>query len=247
MGILDDAIRQHLELKRQHGAASSELDQLEQEVFGPAARPGDPEFETGEEPAFAGEGPGEDGDGGEWAGGEDPTTVAPLAEAAPAAEPESVEQPIPEAPEDAIFDVDEVDLGAIDLGDDQATPAERARREHSDLEDTVDHPAPEVASLSEELEAAAPAPAAPDSAELEVPHVSPAEEPEPGDPEVPSSAEEPESLEFDELPGETVEPRAEADESDDDLLEETPDFLKDAPDGEDLWFEQGEPKDFDFD
>ncbi len=251
MGILDDAIRQHLELKRQHGAASSELDQLEQEVFGPVARPGDPEFETGEEPALADEAPpavpGEDGDDAEWAGDEDPTTVAPQAEAVPAAEPESVEQPIPEAPEGAIFDVAEVDLGDVDLGDDPATPAERARREHSDLEDTVDHPAPEVASLSEELEAAAPTPPAPDSAELEVPHVSPSEEPEPGDPEVPSSTEEPESLEFDELPGETVEPRAEADESDDDLLEETPDFLKDAPDGEDLWFEQGEPKDFDFD
>ena len=47
MGILDDAIREHLELKRQHGAEVSELDQLEQEAFGPVARPGDPEFETG--------------------------------------------------------------------------------------------------------------------------------------------------------------------------------------------------------
>jgi len=104
----------------------------------------------------------------------------------------------------------------------------------------------EVASLSEELEAAAPAPAAPDSAEEEIPHISPSEAPGPGDPEVPASTDEPESLEFDQLPGETVEARSD-DEDDDDLLEETPDFLKDAPDGEDLWFEQGEPKDFDFD
>ena len=129
MGILDDAIRQHLELKRQHGAGSSELDQLEQEAFGPAARPGDPEFETGEEPAPAAEVPlAPPGDGT----GEAPTTVAPQAEAvpeAPAAEPESVEQPIPEAPEGAIFDVDEVDLGDIDLSDDPSTPAERARQE----------------------------------------------------------------------------------------------------------------------
>jgi len=249
MGILDDAIRQHLELKRQHGAGSSELEQLEQEVFGPVARPGDPEFETGEEPAPAAELPVVPEDAGEapdWESSEDPTTVAPQA-AAPAAEPESVEQPIPEAPEGAIFDVAEVDLGEIDLDDELKTPAERARQEHAHLEDTVDHPAPEVASLSEELEAAAPSPTAPDSAEQEVPPAAPVEEPEPGDPEIPASTEEPESLEFDQLPGETVEPRADADESDEDLLEETPDFLKEAPDGEDLWFEQGEPKDFDFD
>jgi hypothetical protein len=237
MGILDDAIREHLELKRQHGAGSSELEQLEHEAFGPAARPGDSEFETGEEPAPAGEQPlvGEEG-------GEDPTTVLPQG----ATEPESVEQPVPEAPEAAIFDVEEAALGEIDLDAELKTPAERAREEHAHLEDTVDHPAPEVESLGEELEAAAPAPA--ESAELDVPAASPVEEPEPGDPEVPGSTEEPESLEFDQLPGEPVEPRArEDDDSDDDLLEETPDFLKDAPDGEDLWFEQGEPKDFDFD
>jgi len=247
MGILDDAIREHLELKRQHGAASSELDQLEQEAFGPVARPGDPEFETGEEPAPAAELPvAEDVGNAEWlAAGEGPTTVAPQADAPPA-EPESVEQPIPEAPEGAVFDLEEAELGEVDLEEEFKSPAERAREEHPQLDDTVDHPAPEVESLSEELENAAPAPAATDSAELGVPHVAPADEPDAADPEVPASAEEPESLEFDQLPGEAVEARAD-DESDEDLLEETPEFLKDAPDGEDLWFEQGEPKDFDFD
>ena len=248
MGILDDAIREHLELKRQHGAASSELDQLEQEVFGPTARPGDPEFETGEEPVPAAELEAVPEDAGEPPdfGNEDPTTVAPQA-AAPAAEPESVEQPIPEAPEEAIFDVEDADLGDFDIEESFKTQAERAREEHPHLDDTVDHPAPEVTSLSDELEAAAPSPA-PDSAELDVPHVSPSDEPGPDEPEVPGGPTgEPESLEFDQLPGETVEPRAPEDESDEDLLEETPDFLKDAPDGEDLWFEQGEPKDFDFD
>lgn len=39
MSILDDAIREHLELKRQHGADDSELKQLEDEAFGPAERP----------------------------------------------------------------------------------------------------------------------------------------------------------------------------------------------------------------
>jgi hypothetical protein len=41
MGILDEAIREHLELKRQHGAGDSELKQLEDEAFGQAERPGD--------------------------------------------------------------------------------------------------------------------------------------------------------------------------------------------------------------
>jgi hypothetical protein len=40
MGILDDAIKEHLELKRQHGAGDSELKQLEDEAFGTAERPG---------------------------------------------------------------------------------------------------------------------------------------------------------------------------------------------------------------
>ncbi len=40
MGILDEAIREHLELKRQHGADDSELRQLEDDAFGQAERPG---------------------------------------------------------------------------------------------------------------------------------------------------------------------------------------------------------------
>ncbi|MGB0121108.1 MAG: hypothetical protein WBP55_09180, partial [Solirubrobacterales bacterium] len=46
MGILDDAIREHLELKRQHGAEESELEGLESEAFGPADRPDSTEAET---------------------------------------------------------------------------------------------------------------------------------------------------------------------------------------------------------
>ena len=39
MGILDEAIREHLELKRQHGADESELKGLEDDAFGEAERP----------------------------------------------------------------------------------------------------------------------------------------------------------------------------------------------------------------
>src|SRR6188472_1149239 len=43
MSILDDAIREHLELKRQHGADESELKRLEDEAFGPPGRPEEPD------------------------------------------------------------------------------------------------------------------------------------------------------------------------------------------------------------
>ena len=39
MSILDDAIREHLELKRAHGADDEEVKRLEDEAFGPPQRP----------------------------------------------------------------------------------------------------------------------------------------------------------------------------------------------------------------
>jgi len=36
-------------------------------------------------------------------------------------------------------------------------------------------------------------------------------------------------------------------EGDEDVLEETPDFLEETPEDDELWFEQKPPKDFDFD
>ena len=41
MSILDDAIREHLELKRAHGADEAEVKRLEDEAFGPPGRPDD--------------------------------------------------------------------------------------------------------------------------------------------------------------------------------------------------------------
>jgi hypothetical protein len=51
MGLLDDAIRQHLELKRQHGAPEEELQRQEEEALGPARRdvaPAEPSGGDGE-------------------------------------------------------------------------------------------------------------------------------------------------------------------------------------------------------
>ena len=55
---------------------------------------------------------------------------------------------------------------------------------------------------------------------------------------------EPKSEDEDEEPAEER-PRDRRD--DEDVLEETPDFLEEAPEDDQLWFEQKPPKDFDFD
>jgi hypothetical protein len=59
MSILDDAIREHLELKRAHGADEGELKRLEDEAFGPPQRPdqADPFAEAPTEFLAAPEGP----------------------------------------------------------------------------------------------------------------------------------------------------------------------------------------------
>jgi len=56
MGVLDDAIREHLELKRRHGASDEEIQKEEAEALGPARRdfPAAP-AEPAEEVAEAGE------------------------------------------------------------------------------------------------------------------------------------------------------------------------------------------------
>src|SRR3954467_12435634 len=50
MGILDDAIREHLELKRAHGANEDELRRKEAEAFGPVRQDAAP---VAAEPAYA--------------------------------------------------------------------------------------------------------------------------------------------------------------------------------------------------
>jgi len=46
MGLLDDAIREHLELKRRHGADPSEVERQEHEALGPARRSSAPTTDT---------------------------------------------------------------------------------------------------------------------------------------------------------------------------------------------------------
>jgi hypothetical protein len=52
MGLLDDAIREHLELKRRHGADPSEVARQESEALGPARRTAERRSEAIAEPDF---------------------------------------------------------------------------------------------------------------------------------------------------------------------------------------------------
>jgi hypothetical protein len=55
-----------------------------------------------------------------------------------------------------------------------------------------------------------------------------------------------ESLEW-EMPANVAARETAAEEPDEDVLEETPDFLRETPEQDRLWFEQRPPRDFDFD
>jgi hypothetical protein len=167
MGLLDDAIREHLELKRKHGANPDDVARQEQEALGPGQR-------------------------NEFAQPEGAAQAPPEAESAPA----------PEAEEPVAY----------------AAPP------------TFEEPAP----------------------------VDELPEGEPGIPEEPPSAQAPGYDEDpwldedqDEVPAnESLETRpapARPASEDDDVLEETPDFLQETPEHDRLWFEQKPPRDFDWD
>src|SRR5918994_1247240 len=90
MGLLDDAIREHLELKRRSGADAGEVQRLEKEALGPARREAQPPEDEGAEPAEGDDEPAagepdayvptphdEDEEGGEGAGEHDELEETP--------------------------------------------------------------------------------------------------------------------------------------------------------------------------
>jgi hypothetical protein len=295
MSILDDAIREHLELKRQHGADEAELKRLEDEAFGPPGRPEEPDplAEAPTEFLAAPEG-GEEPEGGRRiniadlqeppapaAPAEDPIQAAPPAEEEapkaveepPAAEHEAVsEAPDPAADErhaiaeqpTEMFDV-EAEMGTEDApATEAASPSdeELVEAEVSEPPLAPVEPATEIYAARSEP----PAPEAPEEEEedeefwseqrlsdeldqaLEAPFE---EEDEPQGQLEPVSEEYEQPAPSTEEPAEGEEPKSQADYDPDtgheDVLEDTPDFLEDAPEDDELWFEQKPPKDFDFD
>ncbi len=262
MGILDDAIREHLDLKRRLGAEDSELARLEDEAFGPPSRPGDPDFPEADAPGASADtalaGPPSD----ELAAPEQ----APAAQEpqAPIAEPEPPAEAVPEAEQSGFYDHggDELDL-ELDLDPVTPPPAE------------PEPPAPEAEALPAPEPAPAPPaepPAEPPIESLDTVEHTPTFEPpiesldtvehhfegaieDTGEAEAlaPPPATETDEQDVVEPPVEdtgeveVVEGELEVEEEDEeDVLEETPEFLRDQPEDDELWFEQGEPKDFDF-
>lgn len=247
MGILDEAIREHLELKRQHGAADSELKKLEDEAFGQAERPGD---EAAQDP-FA-EAPTEfmaQPEVEETPARREPS-IADLQEPPPPPEPMPKEQPadeerqaIAEQPTE-LFEVED------ELGE-SPSPSDEELVEEEAAEPRLASPDP-LAELEadEEAEVAIQRPAPDDDEDLEDEDDAFWNEQRLSD-ELDQALEAPPEEEPEAELGEDAEPEEEPEAPaaghDEDVLEETPDFLEEAPEDDELWFEQKPPKDFDFD
>jgi hypothetical protein len=284
MGLLDDAIREHLDLKRRRGADPGEVEKMEREALGPVRREPMPSgMATGYADPDAHDEPG-DVAGTESHYDEDATQLHNL-DGLPTdfTEIDAGEHDVPhdvgdwgslhgEAPPQSDAPAD-LELEHHD------EPAPRRRgllrrraaaseREHADAEreaflaglggsvtpePTVEHPATdapeseeppplEFESSSQRARAAEP--------ELEL-------EPAPAEPEIAESDQpspEPENMQETaahdvaaELAAEDHVAQSEKAPPEDDVLEETPDFLQDTPEHDRLWFEQKPPKDFDFD
>jgi len=303
MSILDDAIREHLELKRAHGADESELKKLEDEAFGQAERPDAPdplaeaptEFMATPEAAEAAEPGAEESSrrGINIADLQEPppaeaqvdtaepaepeaTAPAPPAEDATQAEPPAEEEQ-PAMEHEIVAEPAEPEPAAEAPGPGSETEERHAIAEQPteffDVEAEMapdDPPGAEAPSPSDEeiveVEREEPrlVPVADDededeefwseqrlSDELDQALEAPITE----EHEAPQPAADPGTLyedaategEHDEEGEEQPRPDYDPDTGHEDVLEDTPDFLEDTPEDDDLWFEQRPPKDFDFD
>jgi hypothetical protein len=230
MGLLDDAIREHLDLKRRRGADPTEVEREEREVLGPVRRRG--EEGGADDPAFAEEyepAPTAHDDDGSWANGGsqhigDPTEPGPAPAAFdydPFVEPQREPGAYPAGPEP------ETDPGLYQAPREPETdpgPYQAPREPEPD---------PIPYKSARELE--------PYSTVREPEHYPDAghEPPDAGPSTVEYSIED--AAEAEEHPH----PHREGEQED--VLEETPEFLQDTPDHDRLWFEQRPPRDFDFD
>jgi hypothetical protein len=200
MGILDDAIREHLDLKRRAGADPQEIEKLEREALGPVRRgPRD-----GQDDAMAGE----------------PAPDTALDEAPPGSWPQHADG-LPEPWPDELPGPSSLPRDAGSVADFGAEPTD------SDALEDWEHPEPGGIGVEPDL----PAPATPPAATQP--------------PLPPDSIDESQYLEQ-----ETVEHEIEREtepSGEDDVLEETPEFLQETPDHDRLWFEQRPPRDFDLD
>ena len=236
MGLLDDAIRQHLELKRQHGAPEDELQRQEEEALGPARRDVAPAEPTGGDGEVELESPDE----------------AAGAEAASEQETELFDHGA--GPEEAETVLEERGGAFEEPGSALDEPESPLDEPESPL-DEPESPLDEPESALREPDAA---PAAGRDAAFE-PDDEPRDEPElegvPEPEDMPPSpapfdadtAFERFSEQSEQDEEEEPEDRSEPAGDEPDVLEDTPDFLQETPEHDRLWFEQKPPRDFDFD
>jgi len=265
MGILDDAIKEHLELKRQHGAGESELKQLEDEAFGASERPGgdesasdplaeaptqfmsQPDLAEAPAPEEGDPSPADDTPAGrrpraEIADLQEPPPPPPEPEPEAEPEPEVEPAPEPEEPAEEQSPAMEHEVPAAPDTEERHAIAEQPT-EMYDVEEELagtDAKAPSEEELvEEEISEPRLAPVDPLSA---IDDVEEAEETE-------TDADDffDEKRLSDELDQALEAPAEPAGEPEEDVLEETPDFLEETPEDDQLWFEQKPPKDFDFD
>ncbi len=227
MGLLDDAIREHLDLKRRRGADPSEVERAEREALGPVRRnrdPGDeadPQDQVSDPGGFAYDHEDEE----EWA--------------APGG-PGGAGQGDPHA----AYDHDEPEFDPIVP---PGTVERGSARPRSLSEPVDDVAAPHVGEESEYYEPLGPSDPVAESRETwaAADEDAPAAEPFPT---APGAARHPAEAAGDETTEYRVEDAVKTEGEDgEDMLEETPEFLQDTPDHDRLWFEQRPPRDFDFD
>jgi hypothetical protein len=202
MGLLDDAIREHLELKRLRGADPGMVASEEHEAFGPAG--GDESTNADDDSATHGD-------------------VA--AESASPQEDDRTHTGLPDRGQDFSNvgqETAELDMRAVlddESGHDIAPVGPVAVGPVGGRPSAIGAP-PEQGATDDSLEWEMPGDVASMGAD--------------------GHAE-------DERLADTVSDRPRPDEPIEDVLEETPDFLRDTPEQERLWFEQRPPRDFDFD
>jgi hypothetical protein len=226
MGLLDDAIREHLELKRRRGADPEEVAQAEREALGPPGRPTPPEdsasahaAEMEPESATAASSAPYDGFDDEFEPDEVP--AGDRLEDAPTRFFDRGLEKEPLADDEDYLYADDEPLAEEMDEEYEAPSAEQQETQVSSL-DAPTRVAPAPADPGEPVDAP------PRGA------VRPPEDPAPGEPG-----------EAEPVPRSEAEGEGEASEGED-VLEETPEFLQETPEHDRLWFEQKPPRDFDF-
>jgi hypothetical protein len=222
MGLLDDAIREHLELKRRRGADATEISRQESDALGPVRRSPEGVPDLSDLPPLQDaavdaepDAPGVPEEPAPW---EREVHTPPVE---PAYEPPPV-PPAPAPPPPAAYEPPAAPLADEPPGAADEPPADEPS--HPSLLSRL-NPAGRIRHARRDH---ADEPAAPEPPPL------PSEPPTAAE-ELPPAAHEPDVIPADEEP------------DGEDLLEETPDFLEETPEHDRLWFEQRPPRDFNFD